>query len=1057
MHLHTDDSIRDGLCVADKLAERLAKIGQPGCAITDHGSMSACYKASKIFKKHGLKLVPGIEAYLVDNVTQKETQKQQSHITLLAETNTGYHNLCEMLSIASMNYMHYGKPRVDYNLLAQHCIGVVALSGCVKSIAMKKANDGDVSGVEKYLSKLCEIFGHGNVYAEAQLHESSTRQSLEIIQSAARKVDIPVVATNDVHFLEKDDYATHQIIAALSHGRSLRDLAYGFQYPREIYLKSASEMEKTFDGYVHAVHRTKEVFDRCNVDMNFGGSYMPRFLEDGDEHEFLKTLVRNALIRKKLGKKTEYVERVKYEMRVIKKLGFAGYFLIVWDMMRWGREQGISFGCGRGSVGGSLVCYLLDIHSVDPIKYGLIFERFINPERVSPPDIDTDIEDVRRGEMVNYISQKYGAAYNIVTFSRMYGRSAIRDICRVMDIPLFTANQIAAAYPEAEQGNHVLLERALEKSPDLRRFATQPKYTELFKHIGSLEKICRHIGVHAAGTVIVPKDVSVFDFCPLRVVQSSHKNFETGKSEKSQSVCVGVDMKDVDSIGLMKIDLLGSSVVTIIADVCKKNDVDISAIPMDDASVYKQFETGDTIGVFQCAEQGIRGQFRQMKPKNFDDVTFMVSAWRPGPMSLLPECYDIRFGRKQPPKMHPILDKILKETYYSCVYQEQLMSIVREIAGFSMAESDSIRRAIGKKDKDLLFRQQEKFVQGCLNAKTLNEAEAVKMFETIKKFAGYGFNLSHGCAYALNAYRTAYLKYHHMADFYAATATANQGDLAKTAELFDDADCHGIKILSPNVLTSGIEFFGNGDSVVYALSKIKNVGLSAARHIVEARERVGFTTLSEFLSSVDRKIVDRRVLTSLVKSGALDCFGYSRTDLICSVEQMLGYMKSCGDASKFVDVFGVSGKDDLSIHVSNQETPPMIYAMNEISALGMRIDDKIFDAISALSRRPEVVLQSKYNIRAIARGEHKEGKTLLIGCVDKYSEFLDKKKRPARSILLSDWRQIIRVGFYGDACKEVPDSLMPGNIVAVSGRVVTNRVFADKIKIIETSRVEEEE
>ena len=880
LHLHSEFSLLDGACRIEELLDKVVQLGMPAAAITEHGNMFSSIVFHDQARKRGLNPILGCEVYVApgDRRTKSGTPGETAnHLVLLAETKEGYHNLIKLVSSGYTEGFYY-KPRIDKALLAQHAKGLIGLSSCLKGeVATGLRTEQQRKAVEA-AAAYRDILGPNNFFLEMQYQGIEEQKIVNVgLQPIAKDLNLQLVATNDVHYLQNSDFKPHDILLCIGTGKTVNDADRLKYHGDQFYLKTAEEMALVFGDFPEAMRNTVRIAERCNVDLSGTVNHLPNFdvpsgftLDDYFEHivrqGFELRLPRlRELQAKGILKHTvdEYERRLQYEIDMIKQMKYPGYFLIVWDFIRYAREQGIPVGPGRGSAAGSFVAYCLRITDVDPIAYDLIFERFLNPERVSLPDIDIDFCERRRGEVIEYVTRKYGRenVAQIITFGTMKARAVVRDVARVMDIPYADADRVAKAVPPALD---MTLAKALEESPVLKELQQKDeRIRELLTVAQRLEGMTRHASVHAAGVVIAPKPLT--EFVPLY------------KSQKDEIVTQWA-MKEVERVGLLKMDFLGLSTLTLIQDCLdeiKRTEgvsVDIDAIPLDDAKTFQLFSEGQTYGVFQFESSGMRELLRKAKPERLDDLIALNALYRPGPLkSGMVDDYVARKQGKTEVKYElQQLKPILEDTYGVIAYQEQVMRIAAVLAGFTMGQSDVLRKAMGKKDPKVMAKQREAFMEGA-RAKGINEKKATKIFDLMEYFAGYGFNKSHSTTYAWVAYQTGYLKANYPRHFMAALLTIEAANTDKLAMYLGECRDLDVPILPPDVNRSELPFTVSPEGVQFGLCAVKNVGEGAILSILAARKELGkIDSLFTLCEHIDLRLVNKRVLESLVKAGALD-------------------------------------------------------------------------------------------------------------------------------------------------------------------------------------------
>ncbi len=880
LHLHSEYSLLDGACRIEELLDHAVQLKMPAVAITEHGNMFSSIVFHDQARKRGINPILGCEVYVApgDRRTKSGTPGETAnHLVLLAETKVGYHNLIKLVSAGYTEGFYY-KPRIDKDLLAQHAEGLIGLSSCLKGEVATGIRTEQQQKAIQAAAAYRDILGPNNFFLEMQYQGIEEQKIVNTgLLPIAKDLGLQLVATNDVHYLKDSDYKPHDVLLCIGTGKAVNDTDRLRYHGDQFYLKTAEEMAVVFKDHPDALANTLRIAERCNVDLSGTVNHLPNFdvppgytLDEYFEHVvregFEARLPRlRELAAKGVLKHTvdEYERRLTYEIEMIKKMKYPGYFLIVWDFIRYAREQGIPVGPGRGSAAGSFVAYCLRITDVDPIEYDLIFERFLNPERVSLPDIDIDFCERRRGEVIEYVTRKYGRenVAQIITFGTMKARAVVRDVARVMDIPYADADRVAKAVPPALD---MTLAKALEESPPLMEMQQKDeRVKELLTVAQRLEGMTRHASVHAAGVVIAPRPLT--EFVPLY------------KSQKDEIVTQWA-MKEVERVGLLKMDFLGLSTLTLIDDCLAEIkrtegiEIDIDNIPLDDEKTYKLFSDGQTYGVFQFESSGMRELLRKAKPERLDDLIALNALYRPGPLKsgMVDDFIARKQGKTEVKYELPQLAPILSDTYGVIAYQEQVMRIAAVLAGFSMGQSDVLRKAMGKKDPKVMAKQREAFMEGA-RAKGVNEKKATKIFDLMEFFAGYGFNKSHSTTYAWVAYQTAYLKANYPWHFFAALLTIEAANTEKLAMYLGECRDLGVPILPPDINSSELRFTVTKEGVRFGLCAVKNVGEGAILSMLGARsERGRIDSLYSLCEHADLRLVNKRVLESLIKAGALD-------------------------------------------------------------------------------------------------------------------------------------------------------------------------------------------
>ncbi|MGA8366055.1 MAG: DNA polymerase III subunit alpha [Candidatus Acidiferrales bacterium] len=896
LHLHTDYSLLDGACGIKELVEETARRGMPAVAVTDHGNLFAAANFYHQATSQGVKPIIGCEVYVApDNRKNRGADAERSnHLILLCENDEGYRNLIQLVSAGFLEGFYY-KPRVDHDLLAQHSRGLIALSACLRGEVASALLEERFDQARANAQRLRDIFGQDNFFLEVQDQgiEVETRINRDLVK-LSRETGIPLVATNDCHYLTRSDAHAQEVLMCIQTGKTMSD-TQRMKFPTDqFYFKTAEEMAQVFRELPDAVERTVRIAERCNVKIERVANPFPEFHvpEGHTAGSYFEKVVREGFAARapqieRLEKENrlrhsvaEYEQRLTDEIAMIQKMRFAGYFLIVWDFIQYARAQEIPVGPGRGSAAGSLVSYALRITDVDPLQYDLLFERFLNPERVSLPDIDIDFCMRRRGEVIEYVRQKYGkeSVAQIITFGTMAAKAVLKDAGRALDMPYGEVDKIAKMIPATL---NIELEDALEQSAQLASLRqSDERVKELIEVALRLEGLARHASTHAAGVVISPQPLT--EIVPL---------YKSSKDE----ITTQYDMNAIERIGLLKMDFLGLTTLTVLDDavrLVRQNrgvELDLPALALDDAGVYALFARGDTTGIFQFESHGMRDILKRYQPTRLEDLTALNALYRPGPIQggMIDDFIARKHGKKQVKYDLPELEEILAETWGVILYQEQVMQIANRLAGFSLGDADLLRRAMGKKKPEEMAAQREKFLAGCA-ARKIAAKKAERIFDLMAEFAGYGFNKSHSCAYALLAYQTAWLKTHYPVEFTAAMLTSETGNTEKVVKYINEARSMGITVLPPDVNSSDLDFTPVGDDIRFGLAAIKNVGENTVRGILAARETLGrFKGFFEFCASVDARLMNKRVLESLVRAGALDGLGAHRAQMIAAIDRAM--------------------------------------------------------------------------------------------------------------------------------------------------------------------------
>lgn len=894
LHLHTEYSLLDGVCRMEPLMKAVLDKGQTAVAITDHGAMYGVIDFYDAAKKYGVKPIIGCEVYVAARTRfdrEAKVDSEHNHLVLLCENNKGYKNLMQLVS-RSFTEGFYGRPRVDKELLKKYSGGLIALSACLAGEVPRALTSGDYERAKNTAVEFSEIFGKDNYFLELQNHGIKEQQTVnDGLRRISRETGIKLVATNDVHYINADDSRVQKILICIQTNKTINE-AGGLEFASdEFYLKSENEMLAALPQDAEAIENTAKIADRCNVTIEFGDIKLPSFTIDGesDNFEYLRRMAYDGLYEK-YGKTPDDIlkERLDYELGVVNSMGYTNYYLIVWDFVHYAKRNGISVGPGRGSGAGSLIAYCIGITGIDPIKYGLLFERFLNPERVSMPDFDIDFCYIRRQEVIDYVVRKYGSDHvaQIITFGTMAARGAIRDVARAMDIPYSIADSTAKLVP---MKLNITIDKAMEQSRELKNLYDSDERTkELIDMARRVEGMPRHASTHAAGVVITKDEVS--SYVPL--------------AKNDEAVVTQYNMTDIERLGLLKMDFLGLRTLTVIKEAAdavrnKKPDFDIDNVPLDDEKTMEMLSSGNTLGVFQFESAGMRSVLRTLKPDRLEDLIAVVSLYRPGPMDSIPTYIRNRHNPSLVKYKTPQLKPILEVTYGCIVYQEQVMEIFRTLAGYTLGRADIVRKAMSKKKHDVMDREREIFLHGLPASKEspgidgavkrgVDEKIANDIFDDMSSFASYAFNKSHAAAYAFVSYQTAYLKCHYPHEFMSALLNSVMDNTGKAAEYMAECARLGIKVLPPDIQTSMSGFTVSGNSIVFGLHAIKNLGHKLIERLIHERTENGrYKSFYDFCSRLFGGDMNRRALESLVKSGACDNLGVNRLQMLRSIEGIL--------------------------------------------------------------------------------------------------------------------------------------------------------------------------
>ena len=1049
LHVHTEYSLLDGACRMERLLDAAKEMGQTAVAITDHGCMYGVVEFYKAAKKRGIQPILGCEVYVArrtrfDKV--HELDGENRHLVLLCENETGYHNLLALVSKAWVEGF-YSKPRVDLDLLREHHEGLIALSACLAGEIPRALTRGDYEGAREAALRYEGIFGRGNFYLELQDHGMAEQKRInpQLIR-LSRETGIPLVATNDCHYIAPEDSRMHRVLLCIQTGRTIEDenaMEFGSE---EFYFKSEEEMRALFPDVPEAADNTVKIAQRCQVELEFGKTKLPAFFtpDGSDNLEFFRRLCQEGLARR-YGENPpqEYRDRLEYEIRVISQMGYVNYYLIVWDFIRYARSVGIPVGPGRGSGAGSLAAYCVGITNVDPMRYDLLFERFLNPERVSMPDFDIDFSDERRDEIIGYVVDKYGADHvaQIVTFGTMAARGALRDVGRALNIPYNKVDQVAKLVPLSLG---MTLDTAMKQSKELReKVEADPQVKELWDMARKVEGMPRHASTHAAGVVITDKPV--MDYVPL--------------SKNDDAVVTQYTMTAIEELGLLKMDFLGLRNLSVIDHAEKlvrrrEAGFSIEAAPEDDGAVFRMLSEGHSEGVFQLESPGMKRLLIQAQPACVEDLIAIISLYRPGPMQFIPQYLESRKNPESVHYRHPLLRPILEPTGGCIIYQEQVMQIFRDLAGYSLGRADIVRRAMAKKKHDVLEREREVFlhgqqredgaweVDGCLR-RGVDQRTALELFKEIESFASYAFNKPHAAGYAVVAYQTAYLKCHYPCEYMAALLSSVLGQTGKVAEYIEECGRLGISVLPPHVNYSDTGFTVVGKSIRFGLLAVKNLGRNViARMVAERRAAGEFTSFYNFCKRMAGRDLNRRAIESLVKCGALDGLGNNRREMLLAVERVLDSL----EADKRRNVEGQMGFFDAPGSAQGGE-PPLEKTEDFSAADKLNMEKEVTGMY--LSGHPMAAYAGLYQEGGYARmdeilqsaGERETGRyqdgqwVTLLGMVVGVRKKATKNNAQMAFVSLEDMYGAITALVFPKVLEQYGSLLYEGAVVEVQGKL----------------------
>ncbi|HEY2626981.1 MAG TPA: DNA polymerase III subunit alpha [Candidatus Udaeobacter sp.] len=1047
LHLHTEYSLLDGAIRMKELMKKAAEFKMPAVAMTDHGNLYGAIEFYQEAQCVGIKPIIGCEAYIAPHSHKDRPNSMREsayHFTLLARDEIGYHNLIKLISTAHLDGFHY-RPRIDKELLAQHSEGLIGLSGCLASEVNSAIQANKIDIAKQSAAEYRDILGAENFFMEMHDHGmDEQRQCNCFLPKIARDLGVGLVAANDVHFLRRSDHDAHDVMLCIGTGKMVQD-ENRMRYKPELYFKSPDEMREVFRDFPEAIANTLKIAERCNLEIELGKSKYPEYpIPRGKSRiAFLRELCAKGLQQRYGGRgkmDDQLQQRLDYELGVLEKTGFVSYILIVWDFIHFAKERGIPVGPGRGSAAGSLVAYVLGVTDIDPLQYGLIFERFLNPDRISPPDIDVDFCEARRGEVLEYVRQKYGErrVAQIITFGKLKAKSVVRDVGRVMGLSYRDADRIARMIPNEL---NITLDSAAEKNVELKRaIATEPQTKQLFEYGKILEGLSRNAGVHAAGVVIADRDLT--DYIPLC------------RDVKGNDVISQYPMGPLNDLGLLKMDFLGLKTLTVIEDTLalihkREPEFSLKSIPLGDADSFGLYNRGETIGLFQMESGGMTSTAKQFDVRKIDDIIALIALYRPGPMDLIGDYIKRKRGLMKIRYEHPLLEEICADTYGVMIYQEQVMAAASKLAGYSLAQGDLLRRAMGKKDKEKMAKERENFIEGCARTNKIPEKKANAIFDLLEKFAGYGFNKSHSAAYGLISYHTAYLKAHYPVEFMAGLLSNEINNTEKISVFVGECKRMGISIVPPDINKSGLKFIPAMwerpqrpdnchtkaapafNAIRYGLAAIKHVGESAMDAAIREREQRGdFRSLEDFCSRLDSRVANRKMLESLIKAGAFDFLGRDRAELFACIDQSL----SASAATQRDRVAGqVSLFDEADAPITSRKRPITPWSEHEKLSyekelLGFYVSGHPLDAY--------VDVFAAKNYRSIASLRNLEDRAsfkIAGGLMQIDKKFTRREGKPFAVVWVEDLTGTLEVVLWNEIYMKVADALAPGRVVEIRG------------------------
>lgn len=1072
LHLHSEYSLLDGACRIKPLVKRAKELKMHSLAITDHGSMYGVIDFYKECKKEGIKPILGCEVYTATRTICDKDPKidaDQGHLILLAKNNEGYKNLMRLVSVAYIAGFYY-KPRIDYNILGKYSEGLICLSACIGGDIPQMLLNNDYNGAKELALKLNRIMGQGNFYLELQYNnmEEQILVNAELIK-LSEETGIPLVATNDIHYINREDAKAQEILICIQTGKTINDDDRLKFETDEFYLKSKDEMWEHFKAYPQALENTVNIANACNVEIEFRHLHLPKFEvpQDISSFEYLRKLCVEGF-NKRYSNNEELLERLEYELSVIDQMGFVDYFLIVWDFIKYAKDNGIMVGPGRGSAAGSLISYCLGITNVDPIKHDLIFERFLNPERISMPDIDIDFCYERRQEVIDYVVRKYGEDHvaQIITFGTMQARGAVRDVGRALAIPYNEVDKIAKLIPMAP-GKHITIEDAIEINPELKNlYNSDPQLKELLDAAQTLEGMPRHASTHAAGVVISSEPLT--EFVPLYC--------------NDGQISTQFPMTTLEELGLLKMDFLALRTITVIrdaVDLIKQHtgkEIDIDSIDYEDKKVYEMIGNGETAGVFQLESQGMTNFMKDLMPDCLEDVIAGISLYRPGPMDQIPRYLRNKNNPEGVSYLTPKLEPILNVTYGCMVYQEQVMQIFRELAGYSLGRSDLVRRAMSKKKKDVMDAERQNFVHGSVdeNGKVLipgavrngvSEVAANVIFDEMIDFASYAFNKSHAAAYAYVGYQTAWLKYYYPVEYMAALLNSFMGSMGKVSQYVMECRKMNIQVLPPDINESESSFVVKSDSIRFGLFAVKNLGGNVVNNIIEERNKKGpFKSFIDFCERMEGKELNKRSVESLIKCGAFDVFQVYRSRLIANYEKILDRVSQrrktllSGQMSLFDAVPEADNFADIEWPDIHEYDTRLLLSM-EKEMLGLYISGHPLDEYSDIIQNHVTVFSYEFELSEDGEAnqdQFTDGKYVRIaGIVDSIKTISTKNNRMMAFVTVEDLYGQMEVIVFPNIYDRFAKYLSKESQILVEGRISIKedeqpKILADKISLLES-------
>ncbi|MGD9155255.1 MAG: DNA polymerase III subunit alpha [Bacillota bacterium] len=1027
LHVHTQYSLLDGAAEIGKLIRRVREMEMPAVAITDHGVMYGCLKFYREAKKAGIKPILGCEVYVAPRRYTDKTPKLDEnpcHLVLLASNPQGYRNLMQLVSLAHLQGFYY-KPRIDLELLRAHSAGLIGLSACLAGEIPRLLLNGKYETAKAKVACFQEILGPDHFYLELQYQQLAEQRRLNReLACLGRECGAPLVATNDVHYLARPDAQVHDVLLCIQTGKTV-DEPNRLKFPTaEFYLKSPAEMAEIFFDYPEAVANTLQIAAACDVELELNTFHMPDYPlpPEVTAAAYLEQRCREGIKERQLDWRPQYENRLRLELNTINQMGFPGYFLVVWDFVKYAKGQQIMVGPGRGSAAGSLVAFLLGITDLDPLQYDLLFERFLNPERISMPDIDIDFCYERRGEVIDYVRKRFGndRVAQIITFGTMAARAAVRDVGRVLNLPYAEVDRVAKLIPH-ELG--ISIAEAQAQSSELTALlAANPSLQRLITIAAQVEGFPRHASTHAAGVVIAPEALT--NFLPLAL-------------SNEDEVITQFPMEDIETLGLLKMDFLGLRTLTVLRDTMalirsnRRITVDLERIAPDDARTFNLLQSGQTLGVFQLESKGCRNLLTRLKPEQLADLIALVAFYRPGPLGsgMVEDYIQARHGQKTITYLHPLLEPVLRDTYGVILYQEQVMRIASVVGGFTLGEADLVRRAMGKKKPEVLAAMRQQFMDGALR-RGVGRETAAAIFDLMEYFSGYGFNKSHSAAYGLVAYWTAFFKANYTQEYLAALLTSVMGNATKISLYIEEARRMGLKLLHPDVNQSGASFIPEGPALRFGLMGIKNVGLGAIEKITGERRQNGpYRSLADFCRRVSHQLVNRKVIESLIRAGAFDFTGLGRNALLVALETLLERTpRSFGDPNQLNLLDEVWADEPVATPQVPEFSPHELLQM-EKEYLGVYLSGHPLDRWTEKFRTN--------GIQPLAELEEEpDGKEVLVGgIVADWRKITTRAGAAMAGLRLEDWTGTAEVVVFPRLYEKIAAGYLPERVAVVKGRL----------------------